>query len=220
MATSNVPAENMAGTPVRRDRRHLRHEATRREILDTAWAIVRVDGLASLSLRALARAVGIEPQSLYTYFRSKNAVYDAMFLDGNRELLERLDAIEWPDDPREILRMSARVFVEFSADDAARHQLLFQRTIPDFQPSPDTYAVAVTVFERMRSLYATAGLSDPLDFDLWTAVVSGLAAQQLSNDPAGERYLRLIDKAVDMYADQATVKPVTKKAAASRSRCG
>jgi len=209
MAPSKQPTGSAA--PVRRDRRHLRHEATRREILDTAWAMVRADGLASLSLRALARAVGVEPQSLYTYFRSKNAVYDAMFLDGNRELLARLDAVEWPDDPREILRMSARVFVEFSAEDAARHQLLFQRTIPDFEPSPDTYAVAVEVFERMRALYATAGLKNPLDFDLWTAVVSGLAAQQLSNDPKGNRYLRLIDKAVDMYADHATGKPPAQK---------
>jgi AcrR family transcriptional regulator len=211
MATPKRPSGGAAIAPARRDRRHLRHEATRREILDTAWAMVRADGLASLSLRALARAVGIEPQSLYTYFRSKNAVYDAMFLDGNRDLLERLDAVEWPDDPRGILRANARLFVEFSAEDPARHQLLFQRTIPDFEPSPDTYAVAVEVFERMRSLYASAGLSDPLDFDLWTAVVSGLADQQLSNDPHGDRYLRLIDKAVDMYADHATGKPPTKR---------
>ena len=211
MAPSTQPTRNAATEPVRRDRRHLRHEATRREILDMAWTMVRADGLASLSLRALARAVGVEPQSLYTYFRSKNAVYDAMFLDGNRELLQRLDAVDWPDDPRAILQKSARVFVEFSAEDAARHQLLFQRTIPDFQPSPDTYAVAVEVFDRMRSLYASAGLKDPLDFDLWTAVVSGLAAQQVSNDPQGDRYLRLIDKAVDLYADHATGKPATRK---------
>jgi AcrR family transcriptional regulator len=216
MARPKPPGGNAAAAPARRDRRHLRHEATRREILDTAWTMVRADGLASLSVRALARAVGVEPQSLYTYFGSKNAVYDAMFLDGNRELLARMDAVEWPDDQREILRVSARLFVEFSAEDAARHQLLFQRTIPDFEPSPDTYAVAVAVFERMRSLYASAGLSDPLDFDLWTAVVTGLAAQQLSNDPEGDRYLRLIDKAVDKYADHASGKPAPRKKAKSR----
>src|SRR5450432_3280417 len=104
MATAKQPLGETATAPARRDRRHLRHEATRREILDTAWAMVRADGLASLSLRALARVVGVEPQSLYTYFKSKNAVYDAMFLDGNRELLERLDSVEWPDDQRGILR--------------------------------------------------------------------------------------------------------------------
>ena len=52
--------------------------------------MVRADGLAALSLSALARAVGMEPQSLYTYFASKHAVYDAMFAQGNQQLLERM----------------------------------------------------------------------------------------------------------------------------------
>jgi AcrR family transcriptional regulator len=42
---------------------------------------VRGDGVAALSLRALAHAVDMEPQSVYTYFASKNALYDRMFAD-------------------------------------------------------------------------------------------------------------------------------------------
>jgi AcrR family transcriptional regulator len=189
------------GAPVRRDRRHLRHEATRREILDAAWRIVRADGLAALSLSAIARVVGIEPQSLYTYFASKHAVYDAMFAEGNRELLARLTDANWPSDPRAVLRLQARIFVEFSAEDPARHQLLFERTIPDFEPSPSSYAVALEVFDAGRARQADASLTDQAHFDLWTALVAGLATQQMANDPGGDRWLRLIDKAVDMYAD-------------------
>ena len=36
--------------------------------------------------------------SLYGYFDSKHALYDAMFADGNRKLLERLDAVKLPGD--------------------------------------------------------------------------------------------------------------------------
>jgi hypothetical protein len=91
--------------------------------------------------------------------------------------------------------------VEFSAEDVERYQLLSQRTIPDFEPSPGSYALAVEVFEQMRARFAAPGLSDPAQFDLWTAVVAGLAAQQTANDPGGDRWLRLIDEAIDMYAD-------------------
>jgi AcrR family transcriptional regulator len=211
-----VPAARPEATagdavPARRDRRHLRHEATRREILDTAWRMVRADGLASLSLSALARAVGMEPQSLYTYFASKHAVYDAMFAEGNRQLLERVAESQWPQDPRELLRLQARTFVTFSAEDAARHQLLFQRTIPDFEPSPESYALALEVLERNRALLADAGLVDQADFDLWTALVAGLAGQQLANDPGGDRWLRLVDRAVDMYADHVLAMSTTKR---------
>jgi AcrR family transcriptional regulator len=184
-----------------RDRRAERRESTRAEILDAAWELARTQGLAGLSLRDVARKIGMRPPSLYWYFDSKNAIYDAMFAEGNRQLLARLAEQDWPADPRALLRLTARVFVEFSAEDVERYQLLFQRTIPDFEPSPGSYALAMQVFEQMRARFATAGLSDPAQFDLWTALAAGLAAQQTSNDPGGDRWLRLIDEAADMCAD-------------------
>ena len=182
-----------------RDRRAERREATRAEILDAAWALAREDGLAGLSLRDVAARVGMRPPSLYWYFDSKHAIYDAMFADGNRALLERLGG-EWPTEPTAMLRRVARVFVEFSAEDPARSQLLFQRTIPDFEPSPTSYALATEVFDRGRAALATIGVTELADVDLWTALVTGLASQQITNDPGGDRWVRLIDAAVDMYA--------------------
>lgn len=194
--TLTTPAQ-----PPRRDRRRARHEATKQEILAAAWRMVRADGLNALSLRALAHAVDMEPQSLYTYFASKHAVYDHLFADGNHELLDRFERVEISDDPHEALRTIAHLFVTFVAEDQARYQLLFLRTIPDFEPSPESYAVAVAVFAKGRSVLIAAGLGDDADFDLWTALVAGLASQQLANDPGGDRYLRLIDDAVAMFAE-------------------
>ena len=151
--------------------------------------------------RALAHAVDMEPQSLYTYFASKNALYDRMFADGNLELARRFADAEIPDDARSALRAVAGIFLEFAAQDQARYQLLFLRTIPGFQPSPDSYALAVEVLASVRTTLARAGLRHEADFDLWTAVVVGLAGQQLANDPGGDRYIRLIDGAVTMFAD-------------------
>ncbi len=187
--------------PPRRDRRYARHQATKREILDTAWKMVRDDGVNALSLRALARAVDMEPQSLYTYFASKHSVYDHLFADGNRQLLARFDLLAVSDDPRHALQAVARLFVTFAGEDQARYELLFLRTIPEFEPSPESYAVAVEVFNRARSILTGVGLNDPEDFDLWTALVSGLSSQQLANDPGGDRYIRLIDNAVAMFSE-------------------
>jgi AcrR family transcriptional regulator len=164
-----------------------------------AWSMVRAEGLTALSLTALARAVGMEPQSLYTYFSSKHAIYDAMFADGNRELLARLQAMTPSGEPREMLRQQAQVFVEFSSEDPARQQLLFARIIPDFEPSPESYAIAIEVVKTVRNHQAAAGLTGEAQFDLWTALVAGLASQQMANDPGGDRYIRLIADAVDMY---------------------
>jgi AcrR family transcriptional regulator len=194
--TSLTPAE-----PRRRDRRHLRHEATKEEIVEKAWQTVRADGLNALSLRALARAVDMEPQSLYTYFSSKHAVYDRLFADGNTELLARFAQIEAGGDPQNLLRAIARLFITFAKEDKARYELLFQRTIPDFEPSSDSYAIALEVFAKGRALLGAAGINNDAEFDLWTALVAGLASQQIANDPQGSRYLLLIDDAVAMFAE-------------------
>ena len=87
----------------------------------------------------------------------------------------------------------------FDAEDAARSQLLFQRTIPDFEPSAAAYAVAEEVFAFCGAHLVRAGITDPTDMDLFTALVAGLGLQQLANDPGGERWHRLLDRAIDMY---------------------
>jgi AcrR family transcriptional regulator len=164
-----------------------------------AWELARTHGLAGFSLGDIARRIGMKTPSLYWYFDSKQAIYDAMFQQGNHQLLQRMAQQRWGSTPQAILRAAAGLFVSFCNEDLARYQLLFQRTIPDFQPSPEAYAVAVEVFESMRSRLASAGVTRQPQVDLWTALVAGLAAQQTSNDPQGERWLRLVDDAVEMF---------------------
>jgi hypothetical protein len=38
--------------------------------------------------------------------------------------------------------------------------------------------------------------------NFWTALVSGLASQQLTNDAGGDRYIRLIDNGVAMFSER------------------
>jgi AcrR family transcriptional regulator len=152
----------------------------------------------------VAEVVGMRAPSLYGYFDNKFAVYDAMFADGYAALLElagRRDADLGARGaaPVEVLRAAAAMFFEFCVDDPARMQLLFLRTIPGFEPSESAYVLAQRAFERTAGVMATAGLRGPEHVDLWTALLTGLATQQISNDPGGERWLRLVGPAVDMF---------------------
>jgi hypothetical protein len=117
----------------------------------------------------------------------------------------------WPTERRALLRAVARLFVTFSVEDPARAQLLFQRTIPDFEPTPESYAAAEEVFATGKSLLASVGVNRTQHFDLWTALVAGLATQQLANDPGGDRWIRLVDKAAEMFADFAEKTPTKKR---------
>lgn len=183
-----------------------RRAATRREILDAAWDLCRAHGLAGLSLRELGARVGLRAPSLYSYFASKDAIYDALFAEGQRQLLAELPEV--PDHgTRDDFRSGNRAFFEFCVADPVRYQLMFQRVLPGFEPSPASYALAGEVLDRLVRFLRSAGVTDPRLVDLWTALMSGLTSQQLANDPGGDRWARLLDDAVDWFCDLAGVPP-------------
>lgn len=193
----------MLETP-KRDRKAERHEATRAEILEAAWEVARSEGLAALSLRDVAQRVGLRAPSLYGYFESKNAIYDAMFAQGAQEFVDAEPRDDATGEPLHDLRLMVHYFVRFCAADVARYQLLFQRTIPGFEPSPESFAISEQSLARVGEFLAGCGVSDPAVVDLFTALGTGLADQQISNDPGGDRWIRLIDEAVEMFYDHIT----------------
>jgi AcrR family transcriptional regulator len=181
------------------DLRGRRRDARQAQILAEAWALARRDGLAGISLRDLADRVGLRQPSLYAYFDSKLGLYDLMFADGNRQLLALVDALPPADDPHQGLVEFVELLVRFSTEDVVRHQLLFQRTLPGFEPSAASYALALEFYQRAQARLAAAGATDPEDVDLFSALVNGLAHQQVANDPGGDRWVRLAGRAVDMF---------------------
>ena len=181
-----------------RDRRAERRSETRAEILLAARDLCAANGLASLSLRELAQQIGLKAPSLYSYFESKNAIYDALFAQGCQQLLDgRPEPI--PGDLLEGIRAIMGYFVEFCVADPVRYQLLFQRTIPGFEPSAESYAISQNAMRLTRDWFADHGLDRPEVIDLFTAIGSGLAAQQNSNEPGGDRWTTLVDDAALMF---------------------
>lgn len=180
-----------------------RREAKVAAIVEKAWELADKDGVAALSLHALARAVGMRQPSLYEYFDSKNALYDAMFADGNRQLLAHLDAQRLPRDPRSALKTYLAAFASFALERPPRYELMFLRHLPGFTPTPDAYAVAQQVLGRIIALMHDAGVKRPADVDCLVAVIAGLIDAQLSNEPTTRRWVRHIDRLTDLVVDDA-----------------
>jgi AcrR family transcriptional regulator len=187
----------------KRDRQAERREATRRDILDSAWAVAHEEGLAGVTVREVADRVGMRAPSLYTHFESKHAIYDVMFAQAWTDCLEVVEAARRraPRDTRAALRLAARTFFDFAVSDLPRHQLMNLRTVPGFEPSPASYAPSVATMEVLRDLFAQHGVTDQADIDLYVALVGGLVDSQHANDPGGDRWSRLLDRAVDMFVD-------------------
>jgi AcrR family transcriptional regulator len=178
-----------------------RREAKIATIVAAAWELAAEHGIGGLSLHDLARRVGMRQPSLYEYFDSKHSLYDAMFADGNRQLLERIDAVHYPRNPRAALKKYLNTFMAFALEDPARSELLLWRHIPGFVPSPESYRLAELALARLGTLMEGAGVTDPGDVDCIVAVTAGLIDAQLSNDPGGNRWARHLNRLVDLLVD-------------------
>jgi AcrR family transcriptional regulator len=200
------------------DRRHRRRQETIEEILDIAVQIMAEQGVAGLSVGEIARRMGIRPPSVYVYFPSKHALYDALFARGARLLLAAMQEVfaalpARPATLEEILLPASRAFVRWSVENAAYSQLLFWRPVPGFTPSPEAYVAAIELIElardRLRGLQDSGLLRAEVSIEQmerdWTIMLAGVFSQQLSNAPQQRfdegRFTAAIPELMAMYAD-------------------
>lgn len=180
-----------------------RRRARLEQILSAAWTLARRDGLSAISLRDLADRVDMRQPSLYNYFASKSALYDAMFRQGFADLVRERERLRLSRDPELALKQGCRHFIRFCVEDPVRYQLLFQHAVPGFHPSPESMAVAQKALEFLQRWLATAGAPQPDTLDLMRALLLGLAGEQIANEPHTRRWSRFTDDVVDLVLEQA-----------------
>jgi AcrR family transcriptional regulator len=176
-----------------------RRQATIDEVLAAARQLAHEHGLSAISMRELGARVGLHASSLYQYFPSKDAIYDALFAFGHRELQAWMAGLDRTGKPLEVFKRGSRRFTEFCLADEVRYQLLFQRTIPGFVPSGASMALAWQSYREMVAALADVGVTEPADVDLWTAIQMGITEQQWANDPGGRRFADHLEPAIDMF---------------------
>src|SRR5689334_9790615 len=194
------------------DRRVMRHQRTLEEALDAAVAIMEEAGVGGLSMSEIARRLGMRQPSLYKYFPSLHAVYDALFargLEGTGAAVRAAVA----EGPRGVatIRAAGRALVRWAVENPALAQLLYWRPVPGFAPTPETFAPSVALMDQLRAAFAAAVQAGELHPNaasaeaprLFTVVLSGLISQQMANEPAADydagMFTSLTDAALDMF---------------------
>ena len=199
---------------MRVDRRVQRHNQTIEEILDVAIEVMGEEGVAALSLAEVARRMGMRPPSLYQYFPSKLAVYDALFERGARQtlaILEESYQSRIAEDPLEGLAAAQAAWNDWVMANPVLGQLLYWRPVPGFEPSPKAYQPALQLQDLGRAALQAAvdaGQLAPAAASeegaaLYTILMAGVISQQLANEPAATaatgRFTRLTPTVLDMF---------------------
>ncbi|MEV4513908.1 TetR/AcrR family transcriptional regulator [Dactylosporangium sp. NPDC049525] len=120
----------MTTPPTRRERVRA---ATVEEIKQTARALLVKDGVAGLSLRAIAREMGMVPAALYRYFPSMEALMEAVtgdLYDDTRNHLERARDAAPSDDPGARLDAVCRALRRWALEHPAEFGIIFGTPLP------------------------------------------------------------------------------------------
>jgi AcrR family transcriptional regulator len=196
--------------------RHVRNprgegERLRQELISAANRLLE-NGASheSLSLRAVAREVGIAPTSVYLHFPDKTALLLAVYERHFAELAGRLDqAIAQHADPAARLRAAAEAYCRFAVEQPDVYQVMF--SVPGSADPPRLVPVeerpGVAVVLTVRNVIAdciAAGLLPPADpyaltVCLWAALHGLVVLRAARPHVAWPPLDTLIDTLLDVW---------------------
>ena len=125
------------------------HGDLRRAILECACQHLRHDGADSLSLRAIAREIGVSATAPYRHFESKNALFAGIATLGLEILESKLEEVRGitPEDPFDNLIKMGVVYLQFARKHSEKYQLMLDNSMLDSMEYPDLMDARARAFK-------------------------------------------------------------------------
>ena len=142
-------------------------------LLKAAGDLLALEGPAALTVRGIANAAGVSTMNVYSRFGGKDGVVEHLFVEGFRLLGEAMSARPDSDDPLADIRACGLGYRQFAVDNQTLYSVMFDRVVPDFQPSTEAQILAAATLKLLATRLEramTAGLLRPAD-PLQTAAV-------------------------------------------------
>jgi AcrR family transcriptional regulator len=141
----------------------------RSAILDTARSHLAEHGAVGLSLRAVARDVGMVSSALYRYFDSRDALLTALIVDAYNSLGEAVEAAEAAVARDDLTGRWAAVAVatrRWALADPHQYALVYGSPVPGYAAPQDTVGPATRVTRVLGDLLIdiAAGRADPVTY--------------------------------------------------------
>ena len=184
-------AADEPGDARRPDRRARRRQETIEEIVDIAVVVMTEHGVNGLTLAEVARRLGVQTPSLYKYFPSISAVYDALFKRAASQNLEVLrQGMAHGEPGLDALTSGLEASGRWVLHNQALAQLLFWRPVPNFEPSPEAFAPSEEIATLQQQAIADAVAARQLGPDalkdagfMVAILIKGVLTQAMANEP-------------------------------------
>ncbi len=161
------------------------------EILDLATDVMTEHGVNGLTLAEVARRLGVQTPSLYKYYPSIGAVYDALFARAASQNLHALrEGMALGKPGLDSLTTGLEASGRWVLENQALAQLLFWRPVPNFEPSPAAFAPSREIAAIQQQAIADAVALGQLGPDaleeagyMVAILIKGVLTQAMANEP-------------------------------------
>jgi len=134
--------------------RRIAHAAVRSALIQAAKTELASVGSAALSLRAVARSVGMAPSGVYRYFASRDDLLTALILDAYHALGDAVDAAELShshDAPLDRWRALCGAIRTWALENPHEYALIYGSPVPGYHaPDATTSAALRTLLPLLR----------------------------------------------------------------------
>jgi AcrR family transcriptional regulator len=130
------------------------HGDLRQSMIDAACAHLSNSSADSLSLRALARELGVSPTAPYRHFESKNALFAAIACSGFEQMTESLSSVreKYRDDMEASMLETSDAYVSWALANPEKYQMFFDTSLVDFNEYPEIQERSKECFDVLISL--------------------------------------------------------------------
>jgi AcrR family transcriptional regulator len=129
----------------------------RDRLLESALAVLREDGAASLTVRAITDRAGCSTTGVYTHFGGKHGLVEAIYLDGFESFDRAVSARLLDGD----LLDAGRAYRQWALANPMHYLVMFGRAVPDFVPSAAARERGLQSFNALVDAVAATGATDP-----------------------------------------------------------
>lgn len=158
-----------AASPSRRERLH---DATREEIKTIARRHMAEQGTAAISLRGIAREMGITAPALYRYYADRDELITALIVDAYNATADTLEAVRDalpPEATTQRLLAMMLTYREWAVAHPADYALILGNPIPGYKaPSEITTPAArrtlVLFMEQIEVAWQQGQLTPPVEY--------------------------------------------------------